>query len=104
MLNNMFGLEKTTIESILQVFQHYPAIEKVLLYGSRAMGNYRPGSDIDLCVFGDNLSYPQLSQIETKLEALMLPYSIDLSLYHHIDNPDLVNHIQREGKIFYPMC
>lgn len=88
MLNNMFGLEKTTIESILQVFQHYPAIEKVLLYGA----------------LGDNLSYPQLSQIETKLEALMLPYSIDLSLYHHIDNPDLVNHIQREGKIFYPMC
>ncbi|NDH08687.1 MAG: nucleotidyltransferase domain-containing protein [Gammaproteobacteria bacterium] len=42
-----------------------------------AIGNYRPGSDIDLCVFGDNLSYPQLSQIETNLEALMLPYSID---------------------------
>lgn len=101
MLAHEFGLQKTTIERIHNVFLHYPEIEKVLLYGSRAMGNYRQGSDIDLTLLGDKLTYNQLSQIETELDELMLPYSIDLSLFHHIDNQDLVDHIHREGKVFY---
>lgn len=101
MLAYEFGLKKTTIERIHNVFLHYPEIEKVLLYGSRAMGTYRQGSDIDLTLFGDKLTYAQLSQIETELDELMLPYSIDISLFHHIDNQDLVDHIHREGEIFY---
>ena len=101
MLSEKFGLKKTTLERINTVFLHYPEIEKVLLYGSRAMGNYRQGSDIDLTLFGDKLTYKQLNQIEIELDELMLPYSIDLSLFHHIDNQDLVDHIHREGKVFY---
>jgi predicted nucleotidyltransferase len=101
MHSNQFGLTKTTIERIQNVFLHYPEIEKVLLYGSRAMGNYREGSDIDLTLLGNHLTYRQLSQIETELEELMLPYSIDLSLFVHIDNKDLIQHILHNGKIFY---
>ena len=65
------------------------------------MGNYRQGSDIDLTLLGDKLTYTQLSQIETELDELMLPYSIDLSLFHHLDNQNLVDHIRRQGKNFY---
>ena len=101
MLSDMFGLKKTTIERIQKVFQQYPEIEKAFIYGSRAMGNYRPGSDIDLTLLGEQLNYAQFSKIETALDDLMLPYSIDLSLFHHIDNQELIDHIHREGKLFY---
>lgn len=84
-----------------KVFLNYPEIEKVVIYGSRAMGNYRNGSDIDLTLFGKSLTYNQLNRIETQIDDLLLPYSVDLSLFDHIDNPGLVDHIHRVGKIFY---
>lgn len=96
-----FGLKKTTIDRMHDVFMKHRQITQVVLYGSRAMGNYRHGSDIDLTLIGDELTYMQLSRIETDLDELMLPYTIDLSLFHHIDNQDLVDHIKKEGKVFY---
>lgn len=71
------------------------------MYGSRAKGSYRPGSDIDLALFGEALNYTQLNRIETEIDDLLLPYTVDLSLYAQIDNVDLQNHIQRVGQVFY---
>ncbi len=96
-----FGLKEATIIAINSVFANYSALQKVVIYGSRAKGNYRNGSDIDLTLMGDSLTYTQLNRIETQLDELLLPYSIDLSLFNHIDNPDLIDHIKRVGKIFY---
>ncbi len=96
-----FGLSITTINKINGVFAKHAALEKAVLYGSRAKGNYRTGSDIDLTLFGDALDYPQLGRIEAQLDDLMLPYSFDISLFKHIDNPDLVDHIRRVGMVFY---
>ncbi len=96
-----FGLKKTTIDGINGVFSRYLNIEKVVIYGSRAKGNYRNGSDIDLTLFGKDLTYEQLNRIETELDDLLLPYSIDLSLFEHIDATDLIHHINRVGKLFY---
>jgi uncharacterized protein len=95
-----FGLKPSTIECINQVFAQYPEIEQAVLYGSRAKGNYRRGSDIDLTLIG-NLSYNQLLRLETAIDDLLLPYKIDLSLYTQIDDPELLAHIQRVGTIFY---
>lgn len=95
-----FGLKETTISKINQIFSLYPTIDKVILYGSRAKGSYRNGSDIDLTILG-HLTYNQLNQIETQLDDLLLPYTIDLSLFNHIDNVDLIDHINRVGKVFY---
>jgi uncharacterized protein len=97
-----FGLKPSTIEKINQVFAQYPEIEQAILYGSRAKGNYRRGSDIDLTLIGD-LSYQQLLHLETAIDDLLLPYKVDLSLYTQIDNPDLLAHIQRVGVVFYPV-
>ena len=96
-----FGLKKTTIDQINSVFSSYPEIETALLYGSRAMGNYRNGSDIDITLLGDALTYHQLNRIETQLDELLLPYTIDLSLFKLIDNPNLIRHINQVGKVFY---
>ena len=96
-----FGLSQLTIDKINAVFAKHPELEKAVLYGSRAKGTYKKGSDIDLSLLGDSLSYAQLSRIETEIDDLMLPYSFDISLFKHISNIDLVEHIKRVGITFY---
>lgn len=96
-----FGLKPETITKINTVFSACPQIRQVILYGSRAKGTQRNGSDIDLTIQGEDVTLAQLLKIENDLDELLLPYKIDLSLYHHIDNPDLIEHIRRVGKVFY---
>lgn len=96
-----WGLKENHIKTINSVFQEYSVIDKVLLYGSRAKGNYRNGSDIDLTIIGDNLDFTTLLRIETQVDDLLLPFKIDLSIYNKIENPDLIDHINRVGKVFY---
>jgi predicted nucleotidyltransferase len=96
-----FGLTENTIEQINSVFIQHHEIEQVIIYGSRAKGNYKTGSDLDLTICGTEVNQRLLLQIMTELDDLLLPYSIDLSIYQQIDNPNLVEHIQRAGMIFY---
>ena len=97
-----FGLKRSVIQQMNAVFSRYSDIDKAVIYGSRAKGNYRNGSDIDITLFGD-LTHEQLNRIATDLDSLCLPYTVDLSLYKYIDTPDLIDHIHRVGKIFYPL-
>jgi uncharacterized protein len=96
-----YGLKEQTIESICGVFARHPLVEKAMLYGSRAMGNFKPGSDIDLTLFGESLTSLELGIIDEELDDLLLPYQIDLSIFHRIENMDLREHIERVGVVFY---
>lgn len=96
-----FGLSDKVILSINGVFKKYPAIEKVFVYGSRAKGNYRNGSDIDLTIYSNDRSHALLSKILFDLDELLLPYEIDLSFYNDIGNDSLKEHINRVGIVFY---
>ena len=96
-----FGLKDTTIDKINTIFVQYPAIEQVILYGSRAKGSYRNGSDIDLTIKGKALTFTELMKIESQLDDLNLPYQIDISQFDKINNLDLRMHIDRVGKLFY---
>lgn len=98
---NQFGLKPEAIAQINQIFLTYPEISKAILYGSRAKGNYKNGSDIDLTLISDRLTHQQLLEIETQIDDLLLPYSIDLSIFNTIDNLDLIEHIDRVGITFY---
>ena len=95
------GLSPETIKKINKVFARYPKIEIVKLYGSRAKGNFRHGSDIDLTIMGGGLSASRLPRIESELDDLLLPYKIDVSLFRQIEHGDLVDHIKRVGVEFY---
>jgi len=95
------GLKQEHINAINQCFALYPAIRKVILYGSRAKGNFRAGSDIDLTIIDDDISRSDLLQLENTLDDLHLPYKIDLSLKRQINNPELLHHIERVGIEFY---
>jgi predicted nucleotidyltransferase len=96
-----FGLKEKTITDINHVFKKYPQISNAILYGSRAKGNYRPNSDIDLSLKGENLDLTLLLKVENELDDLLLPYKVDLTIYHRLENPDLVAHIDRVGLMFY---
>ena len=95
-----FGLNEKTIQSLKKIFLKYPQIEKVILYGSRAKGNYKPGSDIDLTLLGPTIDLTTLLKIENEIDDLMLAYKVDLSIHHQIDNTNLLEHIQRVGVEF----
>ncbi len=92
-----FGLKDETIQKIISVFYCFSEIEKVILYGSRAKGNYKNGSDIDITLKGEGLNLSILNKIESKLDDLFLPYSFDISIYHQISNKELLEHIERVG-------
>lgn len=100
-MSNNFGLDQQTCTRLRSVFKKYPNIKKVLIYGSRAKGTQKPGSDIDLAVVGDHLSFEGLNHIKSELDDLMLPYVIDISILDGIQNQDLTNHIKRVGVEFY---
>ena len=95
------GLKDATIEKIRSVFSHYPQVDEVILYGSRAMGRHRNGSDIDLTMVGEGVTHSLQLKIENELDDLLLPYKIDLSVMDAIDNADLLDHIRRVGLVFY---
>ncbi|MBL4682308.1 MAG: nucleotidyltransferase domain-containing protein, partial [Pseudomonadales bacterium] len=104
---NRFGLTASHIKKIQSVFFRFPEITQVLLYGSRAKGNYRPGSDIDLSIKTDvsknkaELNSNLLFEVIGALDDLDLAYGFDVSLFDQIENENLIDHINRVGVEFY---
>jgi len=96
-----FGLSDKVIEEIQDVFRRHIEVEKVLIFGSRAKGNYRAGSDIDLAVIGNNIDYRLILKIGCEIDSLELLYGIDLLDYQSKKNTPIGEHIDRVGQIFY---
>ena len=96
-----YGLPDSTVEEINAVFKKFFEVEQVVLYGSRAKGNYKPGSDIDLTLYGSALTASLCNEIVSKLDDLLLPYKIDLSVFAALKHPELEVHIERVGVVFY---
>ena len=99
--NMKYGLSESTVEKICAVFSEFPAIERAVLYGSRAKGNFKPGSDIDLTLQGASITLRLCAAIAETLDELLLPYEIDLSLFDSLDSVELREHIARAGVVFY---
>lgn len=97
----MYGLDDITINKINEVFEAFPDVDNVILYGSRAKGNYKPGSDIDLTLKGEKINLGTINQISLMLDDLLLPYTFDISVFSHIKNEELLNHIDRVGLVFF---
>jgi predicted nucleotidyltransferase len=95
------GLTSQTVDRIRSVLARFPQVDKAVLYGSRAKGNYKRGSDIDLTLFGSGLNASVLSQISSGLDDLLLPQKIDMSVFSKISHSDLIEHIRRVGVVFY---
>jgi predicted nucleotidyltransferase len=94
----MFGLRQEDIQEIHQIISEFPEVTKVLVFGSRAMGNFRPGSDVDLAISGENLSFKTTQKIKGILnEDTLMPYHFDVVNMGEIENKNLLEHILRVG-------
>lgn len=97
----IFGLKDVEISALCNVLASVPEVEEAIIYGSRARGTNRISSDIDITLKGSNLTYLQLALLDAKIDDLYLPYFVDLSLFSMLRNTDLIESIEREGKVLY---
>lgn len=97
----MYGLKPSDLEVILSAFKRHPNISEALLFGSRAKGTHRQGSDVDIALKGKDLRTTAL-QLSTYLnQETLLPYEFDIITYENIDNKELLEHIDRVGIVIY---
>lgn len=98
----MFGLLDRDILYMNEAIEQFPEIEKVTIYGSRAMGNYRKTSDVDMAIIGKAVSPHTIRRLADLLnEEYPIPYDFDLIDYQTIKNEQLKVHIDELGKTFY---
>ncbi|MCL2444326.1 MAG: nucleotidyltransferase domain-containing protein [Treponema sp.] len=97
-----YGLSEKTINTLNSIFCKYSGIKQVILYGSRAKGVFRTGSDIDLTLKTDNtFTHNNLLRLGNDFDDSDMPYFIDVSIYDKLSNSDLKAHIDRVGKVLY---
>ena len=98
-----YGLSDRTFTTLNSIFLKYSGIKQAVLYGSRAKGKFRNGSDIDLSLkTDDTFTRSDLLHIAGDFDDSDLPYFVDVSIYDKLSNPDLKAHIDRVGKVLYP--
>lgn len=101
-MKNNFGLLDSDIELIIQTLSQYPKVERAYLFGSRAKGNFKEGSDVDIVLKGTDLDLEIQSQISYWLnEETSMPYKFDILIYDCIKESALIEHIDRVGVEIY---
>lgn len=96
----VLGLTPTDEQKITAVLAEFGEVRQALVFGSRAMGNCKQGSDVDIALKGQ-LDVSSVTRIKARLEELPLPYFFDLVDYDRITEPALRAHIDEFGKVFY---
>jgi len=96
-----YGLSEKTVARIRELLAQFPEIKRAVLFGSRAKGTYRKGSDVDLALEGEEVNWRLLGRIEMALDDLMLPYTFSLIELSDATNAEVLEHVRRIGKIFY---
>jgi predicted nucleotidyltransferase len=96
-----YGLKQSDITSIVQAVAQFDDIEVAVIFGSRAKGNFKKASDIDIAIQGKAITSKTATGLRSVLEELPLPYFFDVVHYETIQNQDLTDHIDRVGEIIY---
>jgi len=97
----MDGLKDKYRKAIIDILSANERVEKVVLFGSRAMGTFTPTSDVDIALFGDNLTLTDQAKLAEAIEELSIPQRIDILPYKSIKNEKLIEHIKRHGMEWY---
>lgn len=100
-MTNNCGLSEKSTATLNKILAAYPHVEKAILYGSRAMGNYKNGSDIDLSLQGESLDQRIIFKLTQDFAESSLPYKVDVSVFEQIESAKLKEHIKRVGVVFY---
>jgi predicted nucleotidyltransferase len=92
-----FGLSEDIVQQLQQTIKRYP-VDDAVIYGSRGRGDYKPTSDIDLAIYGQNLSPTEFANLYGELESLPILFHMDIAHVEALHNPALIAHIQRDGQ------
>lgn len=99
---NQFGITEKSCKMLMDTFTHNHQVEEVIIFGSRAKGNYKKGSDIDLAIKGKECTESLALTLGAYInERLPIPYMVDVLDYSSLKNQDLREHIDRVGIKFY---
>lgn len=102
-MNNPYGISDKSYNLLLETIASLPGIEKAVIFGSRAMGNYKKGSDIDIAIFGKDINFDNLFRLQTILnQQLPIPYHVDVVHFNTIESKELQDHITDNGIKIYP--
>lgn len=97
-----FGLRNSDIDEIGRIMKRFPEVDMALIFGSRAVGNYRHGSDVDIALKGSDVDFEITSKIAGILNGdTLMPYRFDVLDYNGLKNDDLREHIDRVGLPLY---
>lgn len=98
----MFGLSDAVIGDLRGVFAKYPEIERVLIFGSRAKGTFKDGSDIDLAVVAPAMSDQRFTQLWGEIDDLQLVFKVDVVHFDRLAQPALREEIMANGQSVHP--
>ncbi|MGD8400938.1 MAG: nucleotidyltransferase domain-containing protein [Bacillota bacterium] len=97
-----FGLRPTDLEYIRAAVSRFPEIEKAVIFGSRAKGTSKPGSDVDLAIWGGGISLTTVARLHALLEdESPMPYFFDIVDYTHLGQAALREEIDRVGRVIF---
>jgi predicted nucleotidyltransferase len=97
----LYGLDENNLVSILDILRTNTKIDEIILFGSRAKGIFDPGSDIDLAIKGKELTLDDIISLKARLNDLSILNKIDLVIYDRINEPALIDHINRVGILLF---
>lgn len=97
----MYGLSKRNMDELRDILASIPHIEEAIIYGSRARGDHKPGSDVDLTLKGRDLTFHDLALLDDKLYYSYLPFFFDTNAFAELTNPYLIDNIKRDGRVIY---
>jgi predicted nucleotidyltransferase len=101
-MKNKLGLVEGDLQEVISVLIQFPEVELASVFGSRAKGNYKTGSDVDIALKGKQLSFTIVARINSILnEETSMPYRFDVLNYETISNNELKEHIDRVGLVIY---
>lgn len=95
------GLSDVRRQQIIDVLKTHPAVVGIVLFGSRAMGTYKPASDVDICLQGQGITMPIILGLMNSIDELNLPIDVDLIAEHTIQSADLRRHISSHGRTWW---
>ena len=97
-----YGISEKSFSRLISALEKFGEIEKAVIFGSRAIGIAKAGSDIDIAIYGNKLTAELIRELKILLnEKYNIPYSIDVVDYNNISNLELKNHIDEKGKIIF---
>ncbi|PKQ70138.1 nucleotidyltransferase domain-containing protein [Raineya orbicola] len=96
------GISQKHWDILLKIFEKYPNIKEVILYGSRAKGTQNERSDVDLVLKNSCVSYRELAKLIAEINESNFPYLVDMQIFEQIQNQRLLEEIEMYGKPIYP--